>query len=295
MSNHYFQLVVDLLSTNNIITSILEKSRILVIQFFIMKTVIISDLHGKDVWKDILEKESPDKVVFVGDYFDSFEFKVINNNYTASEKLARKMFNKNLANKHVENFKEILKLENATFLIGNHDYHYSNFNKHPYSGYQLYYDIYENLTKIIDNLINTGKLQLTTVVDDFLISHAGVSKEFCMRANIEYSDINTLSENLNNAFTKNPYMIEFGYYRLNDLSYMDESGDNNYQSPIWIRPTSLYQNSVPFNQIVGHTRQSELKISEYRNTKFLFTDILNKRPIYPVIENGVISFNILWW
>lgn len=33
-----------------------------------MKTVIVGDIHGRTIWKDILEKEQPDRVVFLGDY-----------------------------------------------------------------------------------------------------------------------------------------------------------------------------------------------------------------------------------
>lgn len=36
-----------------------------------MKHIIIGDLHGKDVWKEI-DYEKHDKVVFLGDYVDSF-------------------------------------------------------------------------------------------------------------------------------------------------------------------------------------------------------------------------------
>lgn len=33
-----------------------------------MKTLVIGDVHGRLCWPDIIEKESPDKVVFLGDY-----------------------------------------------------------------------------------------------------------------------------------------------------------------------------------------------------------------------------------
>ena len=37
-----------------------------------MKLIAIGDIHGRDIWKQIVETEQPDTVVFVGDYFDSF-------------------------------------------------------------------------------------------------------------------------------------------------------------------------------------------------------------------------------
>ena len=38
-----------------------------------MKTIAIGDIHGLSIWKDIINKENPDKVIFIGDYFDSFD------------------------------------------------------------------------------------------------------------------------------------------------------------------------------------------------------------------------------
>ena len=87
-----------------------------------MKTIILGDTHGNDIWKKIVEEESPDKVIFVGDYFDSFDIS-----------FAKQMYN----------FNEILdykKSGNAevTLLIGNHDYHYLPFVYENYSGYQMH-------------------------------------------------------------------------------------------------------------------------------------------------------------
>lgn len=33
-----------------------------------MKLVILGDIHGRTCWKDIIEYEKPDKVIFLGDY-----------------------------------------------------------------------------------------------------------------------------------------------------------------------------------------------------------------------------------
>ena len=41
--------------------------------FMVMKLVAIGDIHGRDIWKQIVETEQPNTVVFVGDYFDSFD------------------------------------------------------------------------------------------------------------------------------------------------------------------------------------------------------------------------------
>jgi len=38
-----------------------------------MRTIFLGDTHGRPTWKDIITKENPDRVVFIGDYFDSFD------------------------------------------------------------------------------------------------------------------------------------------------------------------------------------------------------------------------------
>ena len=37
------------------------------------KTIYIGDIHGRNVWKEIVEEhKDADNIVFIGDYFDSF-------------------------------------------------------------------------------------------------------------------------------------------------------------------------------------------------------------------------------
>ena len=38
-----------------------------------MKTIVLGDIHGRNVWKDIVFQEQADRVIFIGDYFDSFD------------------------------------------------------------------------------------------------------------------------------------------------------------------------------------------------------------------------------
>ena len=38
------------------------------------KTIYIGDIHGRDVWNEIVAKhDDADNIVFIGDYFDSFD------------------------------------------------------------------------------------------------------------------------------------------------------------------------------------------------------------------------------
>jgi predicted phosphodiesterase len=98
-----------------------------------VKTVIISDVHGRDMWKHIVNQEQPDRVVFLGDYFDSFKINGLI---------------------QIHNFKEIIEYKTTSnkeviLLIGNHDYHYfPEINNTNTSGYQI--GIAPHLNQIID-------------------------------------------------------------------------------------------------------------------------------------------------
>ena len=38
-----------------------------------MKILALGDTHGRTIWKDIIEKENPDKVIFLGDYVSTHD------------------------------------------------------------------------------------------------------------------------------------------------------------------------------------------------------------------------------
>jgi DNA repair exonuclease SbcCD nuclease subunit len=74
-----------------------------------MKTLILGDIHGMGIWKHIIELEDGlDHIIFMGDYFDSFDIPGID---------------------QLHNFNEIIRFKEetdikVTMLIGNHDHHY---------------------------------------------------------------------------------------------------------------------------------------------------------------------------
>jgi DNA repair exonuclease SbcCD nuclease subunit len=80
-----------------------------------MKTVVLGDIHGRTIWKEIVYKEwDADTVIFVGDYFDSFEIPGI---------------------EQLRNFEDIVKYKEESgkeviMLIGNHDLHYFENRQH---------------------------------------------------------------------------------------------------------------------------------------------------------------------
>jgi hypothetical protein len=245
-----------------------------------MKTIVLGDTHGRSFWKLIVEMEKPDQVIFIGDYFDSYDL-------TAVEQM--------------HNFKEIINYKETTdahviMLIGNHDYHYyPEIGNVGTSGYQ------HTASPATSQLIgeNRNHLQMAYSIDDYLFTHAGVSSEFM--DNVFGKDgwkTESISELLCQQFWHKPKTFEFGMaVDVTKSLWLDPSGDNIAQSPIWIRPRSLM--NVNYNtlrkqviQVVGHTQVKKLDIEGMATgNRYYFIDCLDTSGEYLIIEDGVIKSN----
>lgn len=221
-----------------------------------MKIVVIGDIHGRNIWKKIVQKEGFNYIVFIGDYFDSFDIS---------------------AKTQIENFRDIMaykkKSKKVTCLIGNHDYHYI-YTHQRYSGFQPFYSF--TIQKILQE--NIDNLQMSHFIHDYLFTHAGVSKEWCKRYDISTDNIFDLNRNIQDQFKYKPNSFEHNGY--------EEYGDHVTSSPIWIRPNSLISNYVDYIQIVGHTNDF---IRSYKD-KIYFIDSL---PQYLVIEDDLFYYKTI--
>lgn len=242
-----------------------------------MKTLILGDTHGRSNWKLAIHQEQPDRVIFVGDYFDSFEFSGI---------------------EQIDNFKQIIqyKTDNpqveVVLLIGNHDHHY--FPEVGYtgtSGYQA--GVGHSITQVIDE--NRHHLQMAYGFGDYLFTHAGVSPVWMDKVfgpNDWSKD--TVVVDLNELFRYKPKVFEF--------TGLEPTGDNTTQTPIWIRPRSLMQANKKhekglkndYIQIVGHTVMKKLNLEgSDKNTggRYYFIDTMETSGEYLVIQNNNLTVN----
>lgn len=244
------------------------------------KICILGDTHGLSVWKLIVAQEKPDKVIFIGDYFDSFDIKGVD---------------------QISNFQDIIAYKESNqseviLLIGNHDYHYfPEIGDAGISGYQ------NLLAPSIQYIVgeNRKHLQMAYQFDDILCTHAGVSSAFMdsVFGKGGWSEDNIV-ELLNDKWTYQPKTFEFGgAISFNKMSYTDPYGDNEEQSPIWIRPRSLMRANketlrTKIIQVVGHTQVREIDIDGMATgNRYWFIDCLGTSGQYMVIEDGKISFN----
>ena len=252
-----------------------------------MKTIVLGDTHGRSFWKLITHKENPDRVIFIGDYFDSFEIPGV---------------------EQIHNFKEIVEYKETAFtndgtdnqkktdvilLIGNHDYHYMAGIDEQYSGYQ------PTLAPTIQFELEDNKhhLQMAYQIGEFLFTHAGVSSEFMDsvfgKEGWRTEDIASL---LNEQFKYKPQTFGFGMaVDVTKALYLDPYGDSTGQSPIWIRPRSLMKDNretlrKQVIQVVGHTGVTTMTGQEKMSGgRYFLTDCLEESGEYLIIEDGKTS------
>jgi len=216
-----------------------------------MKTIFLGDTHGRSLWKDIVAKETPDRVVFIGDYFDSYDIGS-----------AEQQFNF----KDIITFKENNECE-VIMLVGNHDYHYYPGGE-TYSGYQ--YGAAPAIRQLLEE--NKHHLQMCYQLDNILCSHAGIGHNWLVEQ--EKYESGNIADFVNDIWNYKP--IKFIFYGL------DPYGDSKTQTPIWIRPRSLMAGNKDtflkkdYIQIVGHTGVDQIDIKgKSTGGRYYFIDALD--------------------
>lgn len=229
-----------------------------------MKTLILGDIHGRNSWKKIVEKEKPDFTIFIGDFNDSKTINVAD---------------------QVDNFLDILDFkyqypDKVVLLIGNHDQHYFPEATSAGSGYD------KVTASFVGPLFEANKelFKICHLMDNYLVSHAGVSRVWCENHNINcIEDINELWQD---DLSQLDFAKPSGSTWLPTVA--DPGGDNVYQSPLWIRPNSLLASFIPdYDQIVGHTQQDEICMLSSSGHDFYFIDAL-EFGYYVIYNDGVI-------
>jgi len=233
-----------------------------------MKTITIGDIHGKRDWEILkTQKKYWDKIIFVGDYVDSYDH----------------------SNREIlENLKEIIlfKMENpnkVVLLLGNHDVQYfSDGERFRCSGYRV--DMFTALNQIFET--NKDIFQLAYQYKNWVWTHAGISKDWVAR-NIDslsffLKDGESLSDNMAESINKNwdsksraNVFMQCGRIR---------GGSQKTGSSMWCDRSELIRD--PYEglvQVVGHSRMDEIQSFgfyevESRKARLIFTDVLDSVP-----------------
>ena len=248
-----------------------------------MKLVAIGDIHGRDIWKQIVAQEQDaDEFVFVGDYFDSFTVK---------------------GPDQYNNFLDIIEFKKQSkvpviLLIGNHDHHYyPGVDDSGTSGYQTL------MAPSIKYIVGDNKqyLQAAYQVGEFVFTHAGLSSEW-LDDSIKDWNVDNVVEKVNELFHYQPGKIAYRSYKQVGGQVYGAQGYGNeaFQGPIWIRPSALMTANKKtlrkkIIQVVGHTPQDNIDI-EGKSTggRYYFIDTLEyNQGQYLIVKDGVVSLGKL--
>lgn len=225
-----------------------------------MKIIAIGDIHGMIDWERIVFNAEFDKVVFVGDYFDTHR------GISPIEQILN--FEKILEYKKSDSSKVVL-------LFGNHDFHYMKSCQEKYSGFQ--YTHFHDISDLIHKALNEGLMRMCFKHDNYIFSHAGITKTWLKNAG--YTGEVAIDTFVNDIFKYKPYLFNFSMG-----CSLSPYGDDICHSPIWVRPDSLRRDSLDgYIQVVGHTTQDRLKIDE---GNIVLIDTLGTSREFLEIDNG---------
>ncbi len=189
--------------------------------------LVIPDIHEKvDKTKEILEKyeNKVDRIIFLGDYFDSFEQPL----EKCEETL--KFLLDNISN------------EKMDFIYGNHDLHY--LYRHRWlkcSGFK--YEKYNIIYPYRDEL--KEKMKPLVKIDNYLFSHAGLTKTLAP----SYSDVDIV----NYVWNKTKHALDTGIPDLLLMPSFMRGGNQVVGGITWCDYTE-FEPIEGYNQIFGHSQ-----------------------------------------
>lgn len=229
-----------------------------------MKTLILGDIHGRRIWNEIVDREQPDRTVFLGDYVSSHES--ID------------------AKQQIDNFMEILvakeeQPQKFVLLRGNHDLQHLGYWWAKCSGLNKRVLEFMSEPDIRERFLVSSQWIYEMMIgnEKVVCSHAGISSKWMELASIRsVADINL-----------EPPSTNFGF---RPDSSLDVDGDSVTQPCTWIRPSALIHSILPgYTQVVAHTPTEMLQQFKIKGTdnSFWFCDTLGLlNPEYLIIEDG---------
>lgn len=208
------------------------------------KYLILGDIHGRKNWVDLVTPFDEDTLyIFIGDYTDPYYYEGVSYNQMMEQLLLIIQFKK----EHPDN---------VLLLVGNHDLQYIINN-----GETNRYDVFhaERIMKVFSDNADAFYGVAYQIGEKYLISHAGVTSAWYKKWIDEKIDDLTLEkicDEVNKLWEKNKKAFSFA---PNAVKLSDCYGTSATHSPLWIRPTSLWEyNIFGFGsgkiQVVGHTR-----------------------------------------
>lgn len=195
------------------------------------KVVFIGDVHGRDDWQIIVDREKDaDLIIFAGDYVS-----------THHRDITDEMQLDNLLN--ILLYKE-MNPDKVVLLRGNHDMQHLGYYWAECSGFFRGVEREMSKPEIRDRYLRDT--QWVYVIGNIIFSHAGITERWFRDSGCEtIEDINSL-----------PPSELFGF---RPCKMSDYYGISETQGLTWIRPQTLFEYALPgYVYVVGHTTVREI-------------------------------------
>lgn len=213
--------------------------------------IVIPDIHGRTFWKEAVKDRENEKIIFLGDFMDSYEYEEI----SPDEALV--------------NFKEIIEFkkthkDNVILLVGNHCLHYF------YPGFDYCTRFCRYLSRDIEKLYkdNIELMQLAYEKEfagkRFIFSHSYIHKLWLddMYGENKWDEKTVINE-LNKDFQEFGYGFGCGLGKLSCY----RGGWDSYGSMVWadVREVDFFKKPIigDFN-VFGHTQLARPIVSEFK-------------------------------
>lgn len=200
-----------------------------------MKTLVLGDIHGRICWWDIIQKENPDRVIFMGDYVSTHD--------------------KNISQEQqCSNLEDILNFKrerngDVILLRGNHDMQHLGYPWAECSGF--FPKVHQWMSGIKEDFLELT--QWVYVEDNTIFSHAGISKEFWEYLNLGEPTVDNI--------LKINEIEPSSLFAFTPAHFSDHYGDSTCQPLTWIRPGALLDSHLDgWEYVVGHTRVSQKEV-----------------------------------
>lgn len=197
------------------------------------KILVLGDIHGRSVWKEIIKKEQPDETIFLGDFVTTHE------GYTGEQQL-----------NELIDILDYVEADPAhrTICRGNHDtqalgYYWARCFPYVPAIVDEWFSLPANKERFLKN--SCWVKEFVVGNQKVLASHAGISKVWLSKIlKMNQEDFSTDTINAMEPSEK------FGF----NGDRQDNYGTSPQQSCTWIRPDTLQEVAIEgYDQIVGHT------------------------------------------
>lgn len=234
------------------------------------KILVLGDIHGRTIWKDIVNKEDPDLTIFLGDYCTTHD------NISSEDQIS-----------NLEEILQYKKDNNVILLRGNHDGQMLKYYWAQCSGYDPV--VSEYMYSIKDEFLNLT--QWIYIINESLVcSHAGLTNYFIDKC---YKSIERITGENNPTLDQINLLQPSELFGFTPDNLYDRCGNSRTQPCTWIRPHTLIDDLPPFSQIIGHTPVSSISgISVSDSSKVWLCDALGIKQYLTIIDSKI-NINIL--